>query len=350
MAAAYGSLVLTLFAGSTAMLVYLLWRLLSRFPIVPREPRRDAPWGLLDILLALALYVLLSIAGVTLFPVERAAEFAVAVAQPTAEPRTQLSLNGWRTMITIDSGAKLIAVIFMTAFLAWRVRATATDLGWTLAHFHYDVQLGCLTFLAIYMPMMGLQILLVYGLEWKYEHHLIMSVTETKDQLLFALAAIAAAVVAPLAEEFYFRGLLQGWLEKIISGRATEKQVVIGGQSEDVIELTGQPVDPLPTEPKPPLDDNPYASPLPAPVTIALSSEDLLAPPTRRDWVSILLSSAAFSLLHYSHGPAWIPLLIFGAATGFVYQRTHRLWPGIIAHLLLNGTSMLGLWVQVFGK
>jgi membrane protease YdiL (CAAX protease family) len=52
--------------------------------------------------------------------------------------------------------------------------------------------------------------------------------------------------------------------------------------------------------------------------------------------------------MHYSHGPAWIPLLLLGAGLGYAYQRTSRLWPGIVAHCLLNSFTMVGLWIQVF--
>jgi membrane protease YdiL (CAAX protease family) len=338
--AAYGSLVLMLFGGSLAMLVYLLWRLLSNLPIVPREPRANVPWGLIDILLTFALYITIAISLELIFPVDRADLPAEPAAQQQIEkePRSLLTLSGWKTMIAVDSSAKLITVVVMVLFLMLRVRATMQDFGWTLSQFGYDVMLGAATFLAMYLPMMGLQITLVYGLDWKYDHPLIASVSETKDQVLFALATLAAAVCAPLVEEFVFRGLIQGWLEKLLARRREQRRFFVGEEVSEFETATVEEIEPAPGNQVIFADHLNKPKELPA------------ATVPRLGWLAILLTAVLFALMHFSHGPAWIPLLVFGAATGFVYQRTHRLWPGIIAHVLLNGVSMFGLWVQVFGK
>src|SRR4029079_10689753 len=64
-------------------------------------------------------------------------------------------------------------------------------------------------------------------------------------------------------------------------------------------------------------------------------------------WLPIAISSAIFALLHYSHGPDWVPLFLLAAGMGYLYQRTHRLLPSLVVHSLLNSFSMWGLWVQV---
>ena len=64
-------------------------------------------------------------------------------------------------------------------------------------------------------------------------------------------------------------------------------------------------------------------------------------------WLPIGVSSAIFALLHFSHGPDWVPLLLLAAGMGYLYQRTHRLVPSLTVHGLLNAFSMWGLWVQV---
>lgn len=362
---AYGSLLFTLFAGGLAVWAWLIWRLIFRLPILPREPRRDVPWGLIDLLLAFALYLLLSFAAITVVPVERQLKnpagdrAAIALAADESLPpeltekitaEMELTLPGWRTMIALDSGIKLLVMLLVIVSTVARLRATSFDFGLTLTRLGDDLRIGGVTFLAIYLPMIALQAALVYGLDWKYDHPLIASVTETKDLLLFALAGIAAAVVAPLFEEFIFRGLLQGWLEKLFEARATGNQLLTGGREELEMPLPDpqvnfdQPADQKFTY------DNPYASPqlLDSPASTGSYNRQTQSAPY--DWLAIFLSTIVFSLLHYSHGPAWIPLLIFGAALGWVYQRTHRLWPGIVAHMLLNATTMFGLWVQVFGK
>jgi membrane protease YdiL (CAAX protease family) len=349
---AYGSLLFTLFIGCVAVWGWLGWRLFFRLPILPREPRLDVPWGLVDLLLAFGLYLLLSMVAVGIVPVERqpkqSSEQSEAVAmladeslQPALTDKLQveleLTLQGWRTMIALDSGIKLLVMLLVIVIIAARLRATPIDFGLTLTRFGEDLRIGGITFLAIYLPMIALQAALVFGLEWKYDHPLIKSVTDTKDLLLFTLAGLAAAVVAPLFEEFVFRGLLQGWLEKLFEGRATGNQLLTGGREELELER----IEPQEAVYEQSSSANPFAPP---------QGYDRHTQSAPYDWLAIVFSTIVFSLLHYSHGPAWIPLLIFGAALGWVYQRTHRLWPGIVAHMLLNATTMFGLWVQVFGQ
>jgi membrane protease YdiL (CAAX protease family) len=357
---AYGSLLFTLVIGCVAVWGWISWRLFFRLPILPREPRYDVPWGLVDLLLAFALYLLLSFAAVAVVPIDRqpkkATEPSEAVAQIVDEPpqeltgktrvEMELTLHGWRTMIALDSGIKLVVMLLMIVLIAIRLRATAFDFGLTLTRFGEDLRIGVLTFLAIYLPMIALQAALVYGLEWKYDHPLIKSVTETKDLLLFTLAGLAAAVVAPLFEEFVFRGLLQGWLEKLFAGHATGDQLLTGGSGPIEVEMLTAVI----VEDDRPSDPNPYAPPAATKFEESFVVKKFPDPTVSgpNDWLAIVFSTLVFSLLHYSHGPAWIPLLIFGATLGWVYQRTHRLWPGIIAHMLLNATTMFGLWVQVF--
>jgi membrane protease YdiL (CAAX protease family) len=48
--------------------------------------------------------------------------------------------------------------------------------------------------------------------------------------------------------------------------------------------------------------------------------------------------------MHWGQGLAPIPLFPFALILGYVYQRTHRIWPSLIAHLLLNATSLVTLW------
>ena len=67
-------------------------------------------------------------------------------------------------------------------------------------------------------------------------------------------------------------------------------------------------------------------------------------------WIPILVSSLIFALMHFSHGPDPIPLFFLSLALGFIYQRTHRIVPCIVVHMMLNGFSMVLLAVQIFGN
>ena len=64
-------------------------------------------------------------------------------------------------------------------------------------------------------------------------------------------------------------------------------------------------------------------------------------------WIPILVSSALFSLAHYSHGPDWIPLFFLALGLGYLFQRTRRIQPCIIVHMLVNALGILQLWSAV---
>jgi membrane protease YdiL (CAAX protease family) len=54
--------------------------------------------------------------------------------------------------------------------------------------------------------------------------------------------------------------------------------------------------------------------------------------------------------MHWSHGPDWIPLTVLAFGLGYLYQRTHRILPSLVVHLLLNSFTLLALTLEVFLK
>jgi membrane protease YdiL (CAAX protease family) len=61
--------------------------------------------------------------------------------------------------------------------------------------------------------------------------------------------------------------------------------------------------------------------------------------------VPILISSVLFALVHLGHGAAPIPLFVFALVLGYLYQKTHRIWPSLVAHYALNALSMAMLFL-----
>jgi len=144
----------------------------------------------------------------------------------------------------------------------------------------------------------------------------------------FAMAVIAA----PLFEEFTFRGLLQGWLERhedeILGFAATERQpheslpeTGIANESNDAHEFN---------------ETTNTARPVQGWI-----------PGLPHGWTPILVSGVTFGLAHIGHGVAPISLVLFGIVLGYLYQRTHRLVPSITAHMLFNSYSLVLLWLQL---
>jgi len=61
----------------------------------------------------------------------------------------------------------------------------------------------------------------------------------------------------------------------------------------------------------------------------------------------VFVSSGLFAMAHWSHGPDPIPLFVLAVALGIIYHRTHRVLPCIVIHMLLNGCSLVVLWLAV---
>jgi membrane protease YdiL (CAAX protease family) len=116
---------------------------------------------------------------------------------------------------------------------------------------------------------------------------------------------VATTLVAPIVEELFFRGLLLRAVRNgILRGRATHPR----------------------TEP-----------PSPSRVRSALLG-------------SVLISSAAFMLVHLYQAPDLATLFVLGSSTlilglvnAVLATRTGRLGPGIVAHAVFNGLALLGL-------
>jgi membrane protease YdiL (CAAX protease family) len=87
-----------------------------------------------------------------------------------------------------------------------------------------------------------------------------------------------ACVIAPVGEEFFFRRILQGWLEKVLSS----------------------------------------SSGLPA----------------------VGLAAAAFAWAHYGQGLAYVPLFPLGVVLGLLAWRTGSIIPSILLHALFNTVSV----------
>ena len=96
----------------------------------------------------------------------------------------------------------------------------------------------------------------------------------------FVVFAVAAGIGAPIAEELFFRGLTQSVLQGYLGG--------VGG---------------------------------------------------------LLATAALFGLVHWPGNPGEVvpPLVVFGAILGLLAWRTGRLGPGIVAHILFNGITVVSL-------
>lgn len=322
---------------------YFVWRLLRYGQILDYKPRRRVPWGLWGVLVALVMTFLSVVSAISM--------------------RIGLSAEGGAPPTTpgeFADGMIRVAVIYlilaagMLALLIFVCRARREDLGLpgSLHEWGVDTGLGLLLGFALIVPVYVLQALSVGLLGVDASHPILNRIEQGPDLLVIVGAMLAATIVAPIFEELVFRLLLIGALER------WEDETIDWPYSEPA-ERWPQPITnrvdesfPAPVEH---LTSNTEGlqSHFAIPTNVKSVSDDEFGPPPvapgavvglNHGWFPILVSSFLFSLAHLGQGPSPIPLFVFAMIVGYCYQRTHRLVPCIVAHLVFNGIS-IGLLV-----
>ncbi|MFO7906169.1 MAG: CPBP family glutamic-type intramembrane protease [Pirellulaceae bacterium] len=314
-----------------------IWTILTRrwfrgVALVESEPREAPCWGPLDVVLAIVL----------LFTFSSLAHSAVRewfdVAAGTPPDHVPVAYHYWNILAL--AFASLATLATTAGVIMLRCRVSFRALGFVPETVWRDAGLGVKAFLALAPPVYALQYLLVQWVDSK--HPLVDVLREHPDPRLMLASVGSAVIVAPLVEEFLFRGLFQGWLEKLVSRHhgvepsrpegipEPQWNSAIGKGSIVSEQATWSP------------GANPYSPPGPD-VKPALSGDpagDKEYPTGFVGALPILASSTLFAALHMSHGPDWIPLFFLALGLGYLYRQTHRLLPCITVHFLLNGCSM----------
>jgi hypothetical protein len=180
--------------------------------------------------------------------------------------------------------------------------------------------------------------------------------------------ALAALIAAPVVEEYVFRVLLQGWLERVLARWEQPKEPELPGGAGESFDAVERPPDLGPgASPIGSASDrlrvgseaaNPFRSPqweesvdaVPLPGTEAAGAQAAgpgLPERTSSRLLAIGVSSLAFSLAHFGQGPAPISLFLLALGLGYLYQRTHRVLPSITVHFLVNLTAVVQLALAI---
>jgi membrane protease YdiL (CAAX protease family) len=370
-----GSAILTVIAASAGLWLWIGYRWWHDMAIVPLEPRRPVPWNGAQVACLLLAYLALQFAG-SMLAASLTDTPAPAIPPPheltdrARADRLPLALVAAAAEATekSDAGAKpddgatprdlvpqfianvvvnLLVVVVVIAVLGGAGGATAADLGLTTRRFGYDLRLGLLGFVAATAPVYFIQLVLTQIFESR--HPILVMLERNQAPGAFIVAALAAVVVAPVVEELLFRVLLQGWLENWWSAPRAKR-------------TSDLPAEPLPA---PPVDydpatqdalaaqrltgdENPFASP--TPLGAVAGTEHLVSESKPLLLVPILISSSIFALLHAGHGPDPIPLFLLALILGYLYQRTHRIWPSMVLHFALNFVSLAMIAATLLGR
>ncbi len=286
---------------------FVWWRIVVRLKqnkrALPFHPSRLARWGLPDLLMT---FLLITFVFAGLAWVARLTGFVEGDTETISARDTANSL-------LVLAFAEIIGLSMALVLIGMRVQATPRDFGWTGRKYGRDIHLGLLAFLAISVPTLLIQALLVQM--FPAHHPLIEILLQRPTAYFFLVGGFAAVLAAPVAEELLLRVLLQGWLEAVAQRVADGANWVEAALANDA----------APSEDARPCLQQPMLWP-------------------------ILVSSACFSALHLGQGPAPIALFVFALGLGYLYQSTHRVLPCIIVHLTLNGMTMVSLWLQSRGE
>jgi len=177
-------------------------------------------------------------------------------------------------------------------YLVAKCGASRDDLGFDMRRLGQDVRQGLSMFLAAIVPVYGLQWFFTAVLKYESEHPLVTFAQEQPGIGILLLAALVATVAAPLVEEFIFRVVLQGWLEKLDVRRRD------------------------------------------------LGIVDPATPPSL---LPILLVSTLFGLMHLGHGPDPIALIVLSLFLGYAYRQTHRIFTSLTLHFCVNAFAVANL-------
>lgn len=288
----------------------------------------------------------------------------------------------------------LITVVLGTLWICVRYNTNAEHVGFGQIR-GKTIAVGLISGLAV-IPLMYIMMGVVSSLsQSKYEHPLIDSAVESATFTKYLMAVFAAAIVAPIVEEFLFRVLLQGWLQSIPFRSLAE--TIVGGDANsspshsmpaidgatrsmatsntaasnmaapvdatlyddsahnanDTVRVQAEPTSPAESistaesvrtmsgiyQPSGTLNATESRSEVPAP-------ENAIRPPF---WPSIV-AGVLFGVMHYGYGVSFIPLSFLGIFLGWIYRQTHSIWPCILIHMMLNSFSMMMLGLVILMK
>lgn len=252
------------FAASLAVAWLIARRARRGLPAVDTRPHAPVPWKGADVAAAVFAFLGLQVLAAESLPAGASLQVRLAA----------------------GSIAMLLATTVSAAHLLLR-GAGWPSLGLGLDRLRDDARLAVAGLALLIAPLLGLAAVLDRFVP--YRHAIVDFLHANRDPLSIGLVVFAAVVAAPVAEEFLFRRVLQGWLEGWIE----------------------------PREPR---------------------------------WggvTAITLSSLAFAAAHVGQGMAWVPLFFFGLVVGYLARQTGSIVPGILLHGLFNAVSVALVVFQV---
>ncbi|MEZ6116940.1 MAG: CPBP family intramembrane glutamic endopeptidase [Pirellulaceae bacterium] len=319
-------------------------RLMARQSIIEDERTGVVPWNWF-VLLVIALTFLVVIGGCQLV-----AMLLLGLDPGEFDPTTATPFQHFAVIMAFSAGMLVSTVIGFG--LVWSfTRCPFVSLGLSLSRIRVDARIALVAFAMLIVPTLLCQLALVQMLPTSPEHPFVKIIKDSQNGILLWGIAFAAIVAAPMSEEFLFRVMLQGWLERILVPPSSAAIIPTGEVANIQLAETSESstsLDEISSERfSPPDQGNPFLPPHESAVP-ATSCEaavtDINAGQTQFrgvvNWLPILISSTLFAMAHLGQGPPPIPLFILAVGLGYLYQKTRRIWPSLIVHALVNSLAV----------
>jgi membrane protease YdiL (CAAX protease family) len=297
-------------------------RLRRGFPLLERKPFPLVPWGIGSVLLVALTLVVLQNASFQVFHYLNTGRLA-----PGAIPKTQPAPK-WFLVEQLDASAtaNCLIAVFAPLILYATSGARLADLGLSLSGARRNLLRGLVAHILVSPLVYAVQFAAIHVWPQRDQTHhpveQILKAGATAPEV--TLVVVTAIVIAPFCEELLFRGILLGWLQRVLLAKPTPQ----GVDDTDLGELALN--DHLPSARFFP----------PRGLSIWLDRSGL-----RRSLPNVL-ASMLFAALHTAQWPAPVPLFFLSLALGYLYERSGSLLAPMTLHALLNATSTAALLVQ----
>lgn len=312
------AILLTAILGGWIVVMNWRWRP-KREPLIPRPPRYPlARWSGSEVALALFIFVAL--------PNLAVAALQSAGLLPVFDPRTPPDLDVQLKLLVVKVAVSPLMIAAMLGALWFGSRTRPKTLGLRLWRWKPSLYLAYVSYLVVTPIVFGVQMIaqwINHRFAVNVEPHILQRLGENGSALgTWLLIILTAVVVAPVAEEILFRGIMLPWLARRWwggwSAMAGALAMGLAAASETVAPLAFALIVSL--------------------VSIAVTFPHMPEQGVRR---AILGTALLFAMFHYTFWPHPIPLFFLGIALGWLAHRSRGLLAPIALHSLFNATSVI---------